>query len=215
MRAGVNNTRSASGWLVAAALLLTTPAVSQHTVAASASPSHQKRHVVVSIPDRKLALLENGAVLMVFPIAVGADASPSPTGQFQIVTRLANPTYYHPGIVIPPGLDNPIGTRWLGLNTKGYGIHGTNVPRSIGEAASHGCIRMRNWDIEQLFRMVKLGDKVEIRGERDEQIARIFGGKVVGPATSVAQAEVPQDQPAEAQETTSQLAGNVETSNKP
>src|SRR5256885_15860686 len=89
--AGVNNTRSASGWLVAAALLLTTPAVSQHTVAASASPSHQKRHVVVSIPDRKLALLENGAVLMVFPIAVGADASPSPTGQFQIVTRLANP----------------------------------------------------------------------------------------------------------------------------
>ncbi|PYX38980.1 MAG: L,D-transpeptidase [Acidobacteria bacterium] len=186
MRAGVNNTRSASGWLVAAALLLTTPAVSQHTVAASASPSHQKRHVVVSIPDRKLALLENGAVLMVFPIAVGADASPSPTGQFQIVTRLANPTYYHPGLVIPPGLDNPIGTRWLGLNTKGYGIHGTNAPRSIGEATSHGCVRMRNRDI-----------------------------KVVGPATSVAQAEVPQDQPAEAQETTSQLAGNVETSNKP
>jgi len=164
----------------------------------------------VSIPDRKLALIENDAVLMVFPIAVGAEVSPSPTGQFQIVTRLANPTYYHPGIVIPPGLDNPIGTRWLGLNTKGYGIHGTNVPRSIGEAASHGCIRMRNWDIEQLFRMVKLGDKVEIRGERDEQIAKIFGGKVLGPATSIAQAEVLQDQPAEAQETISQLAGNVE-----
>ena len=164
----------------------------------------------MSIPDRKLALLQDGVVLMVFPIAVGADASPSPTGQFQIVTRLANPTYYHPGIVIPPGLDNPIGTRWLGLNTKGYGIHGTNVPRSIGEAASHGCIRMRNWDIEQLFRMVKLGDKVEIRGERDEQIAKIFGGKVLGPATSIAQAEVLQDQPAEAQETISQLAGNVE-----
>ena len=66
-------------------------------------------------------------------------------------------------------------TNWMGLNLKGYGIHGTNVQSSIGKAASHGCIRLRNRDIEQFFQMVKVGDTVEIRGERDEEIAQIFG----------------------------------------
>ena len=195
--AGVNNIRSAIAWLLAAMVVLTTPVLSQNMVGASPKPPHRKRHVIVSIPDRKLALLENDAVLVVFPIAVGADLSPSPTGQFQIVTRLANPTYYHPGVIIPPGNDNPIGTRWVGLDKKGYGIHGTNAPRSIGEAASHGCIRMHNRDIEQLFRMVKLGDTVDIRGERDEQVAMIFGAEVEATATSVAQTEVPQNQMAQ------------------
>ena len=59
---------------------------------------------------------------------------------------------------------------------KGYGIHGTNAPRSVGHAASHGCIRLRNRDIEKLFTMVQVGDVVQIRGERDEQVAQIFGG---------------------------------------
>jgi hypothetical protein len=62
------------------------------------------------------------------------------------------------------------------LNHKGYGIHGTNEPKSIGKAASHGCIRLRNRDIEQLFRMVSVGDTVQIRAERDDQVTQIFGG---------------------------------------
>jgi hypothetical protein len=78
-------------------------------------------------------------------------------------------------VVIPPGPDNPVGTRWVGLNQKGYGIHGTNEPGSIGKARSHGCIRMRNHDIEQFFTMVSVGDTVEIRSERDEQTAEVFG----------------------------------------
>lgn len=203
--AGVNNIRSAIAGLLAAMVVLTTPVLSQNTVGASPKPARRKRHVIVSIPDRKLALLENDAVLVVFPIAVGTDLSPSPSGQFQIVTRLANPTYYHPGVIIPPGNDNPIGTRWVGLDKKGYGIHGTNAPRSIGEAASHGCIRMHNRDIEQLFRMVKLGDTVDIRGERDEQIAMIFGAELEATATSVAQTEAPQNQTAQSG---NHLAGN-------
>jgi len=143
----------------------------------SVPTSHRpRRHVLVSIPDRKLAVLEDGKVIHTFPVAVGAAVSPSPTGEFQIVSRVANPTYYHPGVVIPPGSDNPVGPRWVGLNQKGYGIHGTNEPRSIGKAASHGCLRMRNRDIERFFRMVSVGDTVEIRGERDEQVAQIFGG---------------------------------------
>jgi lipoprotein-anchoring transpeptidase ErfK/SrfK len=135
-----------------------------------------RRVVVVSIPDRKLAVLDEGSVIATFPIAVGAKGSPSPSGDFLIVSRLANPTYYHPGTVIAPGKDNPVGTRWLGLSQRGYGIHGTNAPRSIGHAASHGCIRLRNRDMERLFTMLQVGDVVQIRGERDEQITEIFGG---------------------------------------
>jgi lipoprotein-anchoring transpeptidase ErfK/SrfK len=131
--------------------------------------------VVVSIADRKLAVTEGGNVLAQFQIAVGARVSPSPTGDFTIVTRVANPTYYHNGTVIPTGNDNPVGTRWIGLSKKGYGIHGTNAPGSIGHAASHGCIRLRNRDMEKLFTMLQVGDVVQIHGERDEQVAQIFG----------------------------------------
>ena len=136
-----------------------------------------KRVVLVSIADRKLAVLEEDNVIATFPIAVGAASSPSPTGEFQIVSRVANPTYYHPGTVIASGKDNPVGTRWLGLSQKGYGIHGTNAPHSIGHAASHGCIRLRNRDVEKLFSMVQVGDVVQIRGERDDEIAQIFDGE--------------------------------------
>ena len=135
----------------------------------------QKRVVLVSIPDRKLALLEDGKVTKVYRVAVGSSASPSPSGEFQIVNRITNPTYYHPHVVIPASEESPIGTRWVGLNRKGYGIHGTNELRSIGRAASHGCIRMSNRDIAQLFEMVRIGDLVEIHAERDADTARVFG----------------------------------------
>ncbi len=133
------------------------------------------RRIVVSIPDRKLALVENGEVVKIYPIAVGARRSPSPRGSFQIAQRVTNPTWYHPGKVVPPGKNNPLGTRWIGLSTKGYGIHGTNSPRSIGRNVSHGCIRMRNRDVEELFTLVAIGDAVELHGERDAEVAEVFG----------------------------------------
>ena len=135
----------------------------------------QSRVVLVSLVDRKLAVVDNGVVIATFQVAVGAKVSPSPTGEFTIVSRVINPTYYHRGTVIPAGKDNPVGTRWVGLTLKGYGIHGTNAPGSIGRAASHGCIRLRNRDMERLFTMLRVGDTVQIRGERDEQVARVFG----------------------------------------
>ena len=140
-----------------------------------ASSDRPQRVVLVSLLDRKLAVLEEGNVIATFSVAVGAKGSPSPTGEFQIVNRVANPTYYHPGTVIPSGKDNPVGTRWVGLSQKGYGIHGTNAPRSIGHAESHGCIRLRNRDMEQLFAMLRVGDVVQIHGERDDEVAQAFG----------------------------------------
>lgn len=138
--------------------------------AATATP----RRIVVSIPDRKLALIENDRVVRFYAVAVGAPVSPSPAGTFTIVTRVSNPTYYRPGKVVGPGATNPIGTRWIGLNQKGYGIHGTDDPGSIGFAKSHGCIRLRNRDVEHLFDRVRAGDIVELHAERTSEIAQLF-----------------------------------------
>jgi lipoprotein-anchoring transpeptidase ErfK/SrfK len=138
------------------------------------------KRIIVSIPDRKLVLLEGKRVVKVYDVAVGKSSTPSPAGEFQIVNRIPNPTWYAPGKVIGPGKDNPLGTRWIGLNAKGYGIHGTNVPSSIGKAASHGCIRMRKHDLEELFAMVDVGVAVELRGERPPVVAMMIFANAVG-----------------------------------
>ena len=78
------------------------------------------REVIVSLADRQLALMEEGHVLRMFAVAVGAAVSPSPEGDFQIVNRVENPTYYHPGKVIASGAQNPLGTRWMGLSKAGF-----------------------------------------------------------------------------------------------
>lgn len=148
------------------------------------------RRILVSIPDRKLALIEDGQLVRVYPVAVGAEVSQSPDGEFTVVNRVVNPAYYHPHKVIPPGPENPLGTRWIGLSREHYGIHGTNEPWSIGKAASHGCIRMARRDLEELFSLVRVGDTVEIRGERDSEVAQIFGGAVDAPATAAMVAPV-------------------------
>ena len=161
--------------LVAAVKALAEESYAGQNDAALQQSQAPPRRIVVSIPDRKAALLEADSVVKIYPVAVGAPGSPSPTGQFKIANRIIDPTYYAPGLVVPPGKANPLGTRWIGLSQKGYGIHGTNNPRSIGRRASHGCIRMRNRDVEDLFRLVSVGDVVELHGERNAQLIQIFG----------------------------------------
>ncbi len=145
------------------------------TVLAGETNEGPRQLILVSIPHRQLALISGGEIVKIYDTAVGAAASPSPTGQHVILNRIPNPTYYTPGKVIPPGRSNPLGTRWMGLSTKGFGIHGTNVPRSIGKAASHGCIRLRNQDAEDLFEKVRVGDVVEICDESDGRLVGVFG----------------------------------------
>jgi lipoprotein-anchoring transpeptidase ErfK/SrfK len=169
------------GWTTAAVVVAATLATTVPVRAADATATATitttaatKRRIVVSLPDRKLVVLQNDQVLAQFDVAVGAPSTPSPIGTFTIVNRIPNPTYYHPGKVIPPGANNPLGTRWLGLNQKGYGIHGTESPRSIGKAQSQGCIRLRNADVERLFEQVRAGDVVELHAERTHEIAGLF-----------------------------------------
>src|SRR3984957_9213040 len=81
-----------------------------------------KRTIVVSLEDRKLALVEDGQVKKIYSVAVGKPSTPSPTGTFKIERRVANPTYHHNGKTVAPGPRNPVGTRWMGLSKNGYGI---------------------------------------------------------------------------------------------
>jgi lipoprotein-anchoring transpeptidase ErfK/SrfK len=155
--------------LIGAMLMATAEALAQDTT------SRPARRIVVSIADRKLAVVESDRVLKIFATAVGAPASPSPTGVYKIVNSIPDPTWYYKGKIVGPGKANPLGTRWLGLSIKGYGIHGTNVPSSIGHNASHGCVRMRNQDVEELFGMVTVGDQVELYADRTPELDRIFG----------------------------------------
>jgi len=134
------------------------------------------RFIIISIPDRQLALVDDGQVVKIYPIAVGAKHTPSPEGTFTVVRRVTDPAWTHKGKTVAPGKDNPVGSRWIGLSLKGYGIHGTNAPRSIGKAASHGCFRMGKKDIEELFTLVRVGDTVSVHRERDELVAQVFGG---------------------------------------
>lgn len=143
----------------------------------SASPARQ-RQIIISIADRKLALMEDGQVLKTYPIAVGALHTPSPDGDFVIVNHAKDPTYRHGNKEIAPGNANPLGSRWMGLSLKGYGIHGTNVQSSVGKAVSHGCFRMRKQDVEELYTMVQVGDTVTVRRERDTMIAQVFATPV-------------------------------------
>ncbi len=181
-------------WILAAMLTMTTvSAALQTSIPATPNPKAPEfakatvRWVLISVPDRKLALLENGKVVRIYRVAVGKTSTPSPVGAFKIVNRVTNPVYYHKGQVIAAGKNNPVGSRWMALSAKGYGIHGTNHPHSIGKAASTGCIRMGKRDLEELFELVNLGDAVEIRAERDNQIAEVFAAS--GETETVAQVQ--------------------------
>lgn len=149
------------------------------------------RFILISIPDRQLALVDNGQVVKIYPIAVGARHTPSPDGNFTIISHVANPTWTHKGNVVGPGKSNPVGSRWMGLSLKGYGIHGTNAPRSIGRAASHGCFRMGKKDVEELFKLVRIGDTVAVRTQRDELVAQVFGDGDRSSEVQVASAAAP------------------------
>ncbi|MGD0735173.1 MAG: L,D-transpeptidase [Terracidiphilus sp.] len=177
-------------------------AANQNSQPQASVPATTKRVIVVSLEDRKLALVEDGQVKKVYTVAVGKPSTPSPVGTFTIERRVANPTYHHEGKTVPPGPGNPVGTRWMGLSKHGYGIHGTNEPRSIGKAASHGCIRMARVDLEELYPLVAEGDTVELVGQRNEETAQLFGdgqnpsAPTNTQATTMAAATVPEPIPA-------------------
>lgn len=109
-----------------------------------------------------LKLYFDGRLVKTYRVATGENNS-TPIGMFFIESKLENPTWFHAGAVVPPESgENILGTRWLGFDLPGYGIHGTTIPESIGTQSTAGCIRMFNRDVEELYSIVPKKTKVEV-----------------------------------------------------
>ena len=126
--------------------------------------------IVVDLSDLRLYLYRGDTLVRSYPVATGQPSYPTPTGTFVVTSMQKNPTWYPPNSdwakdaePIPPGIDNPLGTRWIGTSAPGVGIHGTPDDASIGTYASHGCIRMHIADVEDLYERVVVGMTVVIR----------------------------------------------------
>jgi lipoprotein-anchoring transpeptidase ErfK/SrfK len=126
--------------------------------------------ILVDLSERRLYLYRAGAEEKTYGVAIGTASHPTPRGSFRIVQKRYMPSWGNPGSAwaagmpdyIPPGPSNPLGTRALNLDVSGIRIHGTSNNGSIGTAASHGCMRMHRWDIEDLYERVDVGTPVYI-----------------------------------------------------
>ncbi len=121
--------------------------------------------IVVNLSERRVQLYQGNQLLDSYAIAVAKPGWETPTGTFQVLDMEQNPTWVHPitGISVPPGSDNPLGAAWIGFlsNEEGeIGFHGTNQEELIGEAVSHGCLRMRNEDVKALYAHIGKGTTV-------------------------------------------------------
>lgn len=124
--------------------------------------------LVLSLKSRLLEVRVPGKTPVLYEVAVGQDDWQTPTGEFSVINKLENPAWQHPITkeTIAAGPDNPLGTHWIGFWSDGQaqiGFHGTNQEDLIGEAVSHGCVRMRNKDVQALYKEVVIGTSVKVQ----------------------------------------------------
>ncbi|MBE9209081.1 L,D-transpeptidase [Nostoc sp. LEGE 06077] len=128
----------------------------------------QPLHLQISLRQRRVTLYRGKTQIKSYPIAVGRKGWGTPTGNFRVRTMLEKPTWINSftGKAIPGGdPENPLGNYWIGFWTNGkdwVGFHGTPNADSVGKAASHGCIRMYNQDVKELFHQINLGTPVTV-----------------------------------------------------
>ena len=122
-----------------------------------------KFSIVVDKSQNILFLKRNDSVIKTYVVSTGKDNS-TPVGKFKITNeKLINPTWFKTGaVVLPDSPENILGTRWMGLDIKGYGIHGNRNINEIGKQVTQGCVRMRNEDVEELYDIVPPGTEVII-----------------------------------------------------
>lgn len=125
----------------------------------------QPRRLVLRLGQRRVYLYQGEQVVASYPVAVGKEGWETPTGNFKVMQKIENPVWQDPwtGEVRSPGPNSALGLRWIGFWTDGkdvIGFHGTPTINSIGQAASHGCVRMRNEDVVALFEQVEVGTPV-------------------------------------------------------
>jgi L,D-transpeptidase ErfK/SrfK len=132
------------------------------------SPRAKDTKLVVDLGDRRVVVYRHGREIGRYAVAVGQAGWETPSGQFKIHQMRRDPEWRHPitKVVIPAGPDNPLGDRWIGFyqgEQMALGFHGTPNESLVGQAVSHGCLRMRNRDIEAMFEQVGNGVAVVVR----------------------------------------------------
>jgi lipoprotein-anchoring transpeptidase ErfK/SrfK len=154
----------------------TTVRLSTHAVQPTVTPATLGSTIVVNVDSNTLDLYDGFRVVRTWDVATAKPGWTTPVGEWNLYRKAEDPTWYNPALdswgaglpaVIPGGPGNPMGTRALYITAPGLiRIHGTSSPDSIGRYASHGCIRMHNEEIEQLYELVPVGTKVIVRGIR-------------------------------------------------
>ncbi len=139
-----------------------------NSLEAEKSGSANRVLLVVDLSDRKVNIYQDDRLKASYPVAVGQEGWQTPTGSFQVLQMQKNPVWRHPIVnaLVPPGPNNPLGTRWIGFwwdDRHSIGFHGTNQKEGVGKAVSHGCLRMQNQDIEALYELVTIGTSVTIK----------------------------------------------------
>lgn len=119
-------------------------------------------NVFVDKSQNVLILKEGDDVIKVYNVSTGANNS-TPVGKFKITSKLIDPVWFNRGVVVPPDSPaNVLGTRWMGFDIPGYGIHGTIEPETIGQQVTAGCVRMRNEEVEELYSLLPTGTEVVV-----------------------------------------------------
>jgi lipoprotein-anchoring transpeptidase ErfK/SrfK len=140
---------------------------------ASEKPDKAAKIEVVKSEHILRVLGKDGTVIAVYPASIGSEEKPAPSGSHKVRAVAPNPNYtYNPDYAfkgvkakekfeIKPGPNNPVGSTWIDLSVESFGIHGTPEPEKVGKAYSQGCVRLTNWDVEELSKMVEKGTPVE------------------------------------------------------
>ncbi len=124
-------------------------------------------HLVLRLGQRRVFVQQGEQMVASYPVAIGKQTTPTPTGEFTVFEMVENPVWQSPwtGEVRSPGADSALGLRWIGFAHMPNGVigfHGTPTVSSIGRAASNGCVRMRNEDVLALFNLVQVGTVVRV-----------------------------------------------------
>ncbi|MER3475556.1 MAG: L,D-transpeptidase [Leptolyngbya sp. ERB_1_2] len=164
-----------SVWCVGVLLTCVTLLIPQRSLSApvteplrEAQPNAQPVRLEIRLKQRRVNVYQDGKQVKSYAIAVGRPGWETPIGTYTVKQKIRNPAWVHPlnGEKIPGGdPENPLGRFWIGFWTDGknwIGFHGTPNPESVG-TASHGCIRMYNHDVEELFNKVSLGTEVVVK----------------------------------------------------
>jgi L,D-transpeptidase ErfK/SrfK len=138
---------------------------------AAAVPAQESQESTVRLvlkrSKRRVYVYTGEKEISSYPVAVGKPGWETPLGKFEVLNMEENPIFksFKSGRVVAPGPENPLGVRWIGIWTDGktqLGFHGTNEPELIGQAVSHGCIRMMNKDVTRLYQQVQMGTIVTV-----------------------------------------------------